>query len=691
MTVKNLLTALIFLLISCNTEKIIIDKTANPDITPQNNEQNDIIKKREKQIANYRACNTVKNNIINTELHIKFKYKTKQAEGYAVITAKPHFYPVDSVTLDAKEFNIKNIYEITDNKKIPLSYKYENNKLKIKLNKTYTRNDTFKIAVRYIANPEKAGQNAPASIIGNKGLYFFDTDTDNPQIWTQGETQSNSCWFPVIDSPNQKITQDFYITVKREFTTLSNGKLISSVPDENGMRTDYWRQEKPHAPYLAAIIAGKFSEITDTWRNIPLKVYVEPGNEDKARKVFGKTNKMIEFYSSILDYDFPWDKYSQAVVRNFVAGAMENTGAVTFANSVLNFNSEKQRLQNEITVAHELAHHWFGNLVTCESWANLPLNESFATYLEYLWLEHEYGRFEADSHLEQDFNIYRFESFFENKNLIRFYYKHRDDMFDAHSYQKGALILHMLRYTTGNDAFFKALNLYLKNNEYKTAEIHNLRLAFEEVTGEDMNWFFNEWFLNKGIPELNIIYDYDTNTKTAAVTIKQNQNQEKAPLYKIKTAVDIYLKDSVITKKIIITEQKQTFRFKIKEKPLFMNFDPDNAILCLKKENYTTEQYINILDKAPLYADKNEAFDNLNNIKSEKLNNIYLKLMKHPYPKFRYKAVASFKIDIANEKQKNEYIKILKKTTENNNNDNIKKLAKQKLNNIKKTINIKQK
>ncbi len=681
MKYKILIVLIISLLFSCSTNQIVLENPSvsqNSEISSDNNKK--LISEKENLIENYKASETKKFDLINTELHIRFDYKHKQAFGFAVITLKPHFYPSDTLVLDAQKFDIKSIELKNKNSIKSLSYIYKNDKIKIDLDRVYTKYDTVKIVIDYVANPEKVKSGGSWAIHDNKGLYFINSDTDNPQIWTQGETQSNSCWFPTIDSPNQKMSQDFYITVKNDFLSLSNGKLVSSIPNADGTRTDYWQQTKAHAPYLAMIAVGKFSLIKDYWRNIPLTVYTEKGKEEKTKQVFGKTAKMIEFFSRKLNYDFPWDKYSQIIVKDFVSGAMENTGAVTFGTYVLTFKNENQRIEYESVVAHELSHHWFGDLVTCESWANLPLNESFATYFEYLWIEHEYGRFIADAHLENDYLNYNFERFFKNKDLIRFYYKHRDDMFDGHSYQKGGLILHMLRYTVGDEAFWKALHLYLKKNEYQSVEIHNLRLAFEEVTGEDMNWFFNEWFLNKGIPELNITYDYSQNEKTASVKIEQIQNLKIAPLYKIPTSVDICFQDTVIRKKITIAKQSQIFQFKVKEKPLFMNFDPENALLCKKTENYTLQEYIYILDKASLYADLDEAFKKLQNNKSHQQNVIYLKLMKHPYSKFRYKATAAFDIGIEQDENLiNQYKKELKYLIENDSSSKIRGLAKKRL------------
>ncbi|MCF6365623.1 MAG: M1 family metallopeptidase [Bacteroidales bacterium] len=682
------IVAIFILLSSCFIKKDIVEKEKSSEKTvielEANYSQNINIKSYEALITNYKASNTIINDLIHTKLKLSFNYKTKQISGNAEITLKPHYYKTDTLTLDAQQFDIHNISIEKNNEYKELDYKYNNSKIYIQLDKTYNKNEKYTISINYTANPERINKKGSWAITDNKGLYFIDTDTENPQIWTQGETQSNSAWFPTIDSPNQKMTQEIFLTVKKEFKTLSNGKLTGSLPNSDGTRTDYWEQNKPHAPYLAMIAVGNFNIIKDYWRDLPVDVYIEEGDETKAKGLFEKTYKMIEFYSRKLDYDYPWNKYSQIVVRNFVSGAMENTGAVVFGDYVLDYYNEEQRIEYECVVAHELSHHWFGDLVTCESWANLPLNESFATYFEYLWLEHEYGRNVADAHLEDDYSSYNFERLFKDENLIRFYNKHRDNMFDAHSYQKGGLILHMLRYTVGEDAFWDALELYLKNNEYKAVEIHHLRLAFEEITGQDLNWFFNQWFLNKGIPELKITYSFDNNTNKTNIKIEQIQNLNKTPLYKIPTYIDFYFKNKTIRKKILIDEQTENFSFYFEEKPLAVNFDPENSILCNKKENYTIEEYITILDKAPLYQDKNEAFNKLKTYKSLKLDNIYITLLKHPYYKFKYFALSALnKSGNENwtENMKTEYKNLLSKLSEDNEYSRIKSLASKILKN----------
>ena len=679
MRIQIILSVILLFFISCRHSKVVSDNDKSSENNTNTSSVDFVIPTSDTHTSEilqfYQASDTVFFDLIHTKLELSFNYKLKQVIGKAEIRLKPYFYPSEILKLDAQNFEIKEIGLINGDQKIPLLYTYNNSVITISLNKKYNRNEEFIIFIDYIAKPNEIAESGSWAIRSNQGLYFVDSDTDNPQIWTQGETQSNSCWFPTIDSPTQNMTQEIYLTVENEFKTLSNGILVGSLLNPDGTRTDYWKQDKPHAPYLTMIAVGKFEIIEDYWRDLPVFVYVEEKDIPKAKALYAKTYKMIDLYSRILDFDYPWDKYHQIVVRDFVSGAMENTGAVVFGDYVLDFGNEEQRMEYECVVAHELSHHWFGNVVTCESWANLPLNESFATYMEYVWLEHEYGRTLADIHLEQDYLNYSFERFFKDENLIRFNYKHRDDMFDAHSYQKGGIILHMLRYTVGDDAFWKALQIYLKEHAYQPVEIHNLRLAFEKVTGYDMNWFFDQWFLHKGIPELNINYGYDQLTEKASITISQLQDIKKFPLYKIPTFVDLYYEDSVLRKPLMIDQQNETFEFSSPGKPLFMNFDPENSILCKKKENFSAEDYISMLERAPLYKDKNEALNQLINVNDRRLNAVYLKLAKHDFWMFRMEALKRLKIN-QNDSLYEDYIETLKRLSEKDEHPDIRNFAK---------------
>jgi len=245
----------------------------------------------------------------------------------------------------------------------------------------------------------------------------------------------------------------------------------------------------------------------------------------------------MTFFSDLIKMDYPWSKYGQIIVRDYVSGAMENTTATLFYDEMLQDNRELLDNNYEGTIAHELFHQWFGDLVTCESWANLTLNEGLANYSEYLWNEYKYGKYEADLHNLDEAMQYFDEAEGEEKDLIRYYYEDREDMFDSHSYAKGGRVMHMLRDYVGDEAFFEALHRYLVRYKYQSVEIHDLRLVFEEVTGEDLNWFFNQWFLASGHPILEVEDYYNDSTLT--VSVKQNQDLETTPLYRLPVRISI--------------------------------------------------------------------------------------------------------------------------------------------------------
>src|SRR5690554_2194528 len=335
-----------------------------------------------------------------------------------------------------------------------LNYLYNDAQfLRIKLDRTYTKDQSYDVVIDYIAKPEEKEIEGSSAISSDKGLYFINPKGENknqmPHIWTQGEPEASSVWFPTIDRPNQNTTQEIYMTVEDKYKTLSNGALISSTQNEDGTRTDYWKQDLPHAPYLFMMAVGEFAVVKDSYTlpddtEIPVHYFVEPEWEEHAQAIFGATPEMIDFYSDLLGVEYKWDKYHQIVVRDYVSGAMENTGAVVFGDFVYKTKRALIDSDNHSIIAHELFHHWFGNLVTCESWSNLPLNEAFANYAEYLWDEHYHGRDHADYVAEKEADGY-FQSSKQTgyHDMIWFDYNDKEDMFDAHSYNKGGRVLQM--------------------------------------------------------------------------------------------------------------------------------------------------------------------------------------------------------------------------------------------------------
>ncbi|MFN4255245.1 MAG: M1 family aminopeptidase [Saprospiraceae bacterium] len=599
-------------------------------------------------LAPYNPSHTFEHDLLHTKIEISFDWAKRRANGRATLTMRPWFYATDRVTLDAKNFDIQSV--TFDGKADPLKYDYNNEQLTVQLGRTFTRTEEFKITIAYTAKPdERESFGGSAAITSDKGLYFINPDGSEPnkprQIWTQGETESNSFWFPTVDKPNERCTQEMYITVEDKYKTLSNGVLVSSKKNADGTRTDYWKMDKPHAPYLFMMAIGEFAVVKDKWRGIDVDYYVEPKYEPYARDIYAHTPEMLEFFSQKLDYAYPWSKYAQVTVRDYVSGAMENTTGVIFGEFMQQTKREllEGHWTNEKVVAHEMFHHWFGDLVTTESWANLTLNEGFANYSEYLWLEHKYGRDVADFHQMQEEMGYLATAGEEGgERLVRFGYSDREAMFDAHSYNKGGAVLHMLRQLVGDEAFFTALNRYLRRHEYTDVEAHELRLAFEDVTGQDLNWFWNQWYFGAGHPVLDIVYEWDEAARQAAVVIHQIQKPSAsvARVFDVPLSIDIYdASGKARRENVRLTKRDNKFVFNCPEKPALINVDASKTLLAVKYDDHTAAEWAFMFHHAPLFRDRWEALDALQKDVSASTKQVYTEALSDKFWGIRQKAL----------------------------------------------------
>ena len=597
------------------------------------------------QDASYHPERTKINDLVHTKLKVSFDFAKREMPAEAWITLKPHFYPTNTLTLDAKAMQIDEV--LRDGNK--LKYTYDGKELKIELGNTYTKNEEYTIKIKYIAKPEDIKSEGSLAITDEKGLYFIDPDGTKPdvptEIWTQGETESSSVWFPTIDSSNQKTTQEIYMTVDNKYVTLSNGMLINSIDNGNGTRTDYWKMDQKHAPYLFFMGVGEFSVIHDFYKGKPVDYYVDKEYEPYAKEIFGNTPEMMQFFSDILGVEYPWSKYAQMVGYEYVSGAMENTTATLHSTSA--YQTSGQLIDEnswENVIAHELFHHWFGDLVTAESWANITVNESFANYSEYLWLEYKYGKDAADAHLYEDLQDY-FAGGNEEKDLVRFNYTKHMDMFDAVSYNKGGGILHMLRNYLGDKAFFAGLKEYLEANKFGTAEAHQLRLALEKVSGRDLNWFFNQWNFGSGNPDLDITYGYDKANKQATVLVKQ-----KGELFNFPVKINVYENNQPKTYEVWVTKAEESFGFKTNSEPKLIDFDVEKTLIATITDNKTTENFIYQYNNAPSYINRMQAIEELADSKDKQAVSLLKKALNDKYYGLRELALES--IDLGDKKFK---------------------------------------
>jgi len=598
----------------------------------------------------YRAVPTKINDLVHTKLDVRFDYKKRYLYGKEWVTLKPHFYPTDSLRLDAKGMDLKNISVVKNGKNIPLKFTYQDSlSVAIKLDKVYQNNENYTIYIDYTAKPNELKQKGSAAINDAKGLYFINpdgTEKDKPtEIWTQGETESSSAWFPTIDKPSQKTTEEITMTVPAKYVTLSNGRLASQKTNTDGTRTDTWKMELPHSPYLFMMAVGDFKIYKDKWRDKEVNYYLEPKYAPYAKEIFGFTPEVMEFYSKTLGVDYPWNKYAQIVARDYVSGAMENTSATLHGEYVQATHRElidAYYNAGRSTIVHELFHQWFGDYVTAESWSNLTVNESFADFSETLWAEHKYGKDAGDEHNHEALVNYLRSGDAKTKNLVRFYYADKEDVFDVVTYQKGGRILNMLRNYLGDAAFFKGLNIYLKTNAFKNGEAQQLRLALEEASGMDLNWYFNQWYYGAGNPVLNISYKWDDATKTQTVYLQQSQDGQT---FKLPMAIDIYAGGKKERHKVWMNDKADTLTFHVATKPDLVNVDGDKILLAKKTDNKTIDEFVFQYFNAPLYMDRFEAIEAAAANQKEKPNQkILIAALKDKYYGLRIKAIKALNL-----------------------------------------------
>jgi len=601
----------------------------------------------------YRATHTKVTELKHTKLKVNFDYQKEQMNGEEWLTASPFFYPTNELTLDAKGMLIHEVALETNGKKSPLKYDYKDDVLKITLDKTYQKNQDYTVYIKYTARPAEVKQEGSAAINDAKGLYFINAqgkDPDMPtQIWTQGETESSSAWFPTIDKSNQKTTQEIYMTVPDKYVTLSNGLLKDSQKEANGLRTDHWVMDKRHSTYLFFMGVGEYAIVKDKWRNIAVDYYIEKEYEPYAKQIYGNTPEMIEFFSKKLGYDYPWAKYAQISGRDYVSGAMENTTATLHGSDIL--QKPGQLIDEntwEDTIAHELFHQWFGDLVTAESWSNLTVNESFANYSEYLWNEYKYGKDQADYHQMKDVNMYLTTPGNFEKNLVRFNYDSREDVFDLVTYQKGGGILHMLRNYLGDDAFFAGLNDYLKTYEYQNGEAHQLRLSLEKVSGKDLNWFFNQWYFGNGNPKIKYSYTFEPVKKQIAVVIEQTQEQP----FQFPLAIDVY--DNGKPKRYNVwvnATAKNTFNFDVSKNADLVNINADGVLLADITDSKTPEQNLMQFTNSKEFKSRYNALSDIKDQvgKNPAATKLLAAALKDPYFRTRMKALKL--MDLSNPEQ----------------------------------------
>ena len=501
----------------------------------------------------------------------------KKLDGTAHLTLKPIAENVTRLEFDAVELEVKDV-KLSDNNRNegPANKaKFENTgrKIIVYLDRALKNHDNVTVSIRYSGQPRR-------------GLYFIGPDKYNPKrsysAWTQGEDEENRYWYPSYDYPNDRTTSEVVVTVPDNYVAVSNGTLVETK-DEKGrrMKMFHWKQDIPHVNYLLSLAIAEYSISKETADGVELQYYVPKGREEDGKRSFEKTGQMVRFFSEYFGVKYPYPKYAQVIASDFIFGGMENISATTLTENTLHDKRAHLDYSSEDLVAHELAHQWWGDLVTCRDWSHAWLNEGFATYSEALFKEHDMGRDEAvyyqmhdlELYLEEDKERYR-------RPIVSKTYLDPGELFDRHLYEKGALVLHALRHYLGDDSFQKGLKTYAEKYREKIVETNDFRRTLEDVTGRDLEGFFDQWVYHSGLPEFKVGYDWDDNAMIAKLTVSQTQptDSDTPAVFQTPADVSFTMSKGVVTKKISIDQRDQVFFFSLPEKPRDVEFDPGNWI-----------------------------------------------------------------------------------------------------------------
>ena len=529
-------------------------------------------------------------DVLHIRLEVELDFDRRRIAGTATHRVAAILDDLDRLEFDAAEMEIGAVRAGGE----PAAFEVREGKLHIALPRALKTGEEIEVAIDYCAVPRR-------------GLYFVGPDEAYPnkpvEAWTQGEDEDSRYWFPCYDYPNDRATSEVVATVPERFTAISNGALVSSTHNRNAAtRTFHWRHDVPHSTYLITLAAGEFVTIEDRAGDVPVLYYAHPGREDDARRAFGNTPRMIRFFERIIGVPYPYAKYAQVAVSDYIFGGMENTSATTQTADTLHDARAHLDFKSDPLVAHELAHQWWGDLLTCRDWSHAWLNEGFATYFEALWCEEDLGADEFAWNLRQDREAYLAEDSREYRRpIVCNRYRAPIELFDRHLYEKGSLVLHMLRREVGDALFFKSLNLYCNRHRGGNVVTSDLERAFEDATGRNLEWFFDQWVYKEGHPEIEVSSSFDDKRKLSSITVKQTHKTSAAtPLFRFTATIALMDSEgSEIRHRVEVREAEHVFNFPCEKAPKAVRFDPGFDILKTLKHKRGREALEMELRHAP--------------------------------------------------------------------------------------------
>ncbi len=534
------------------------------------------------------------------KLDLRFDWEREQALGTATITFTPLTTNLQSVEFDAANMTFSSVKLASGT---PLKFEADapKEKLRVVMDRTYQPTDVLTIVIAYNTN----GVSKDTGIGGfGRGLTFIKPMPDDPtrpkQIWSQGETEYNHYWFPCYDHPNDFATTEMIATVEKPMMVISNGKLLETKSNKDGTRTYHWKMEQPHASYLTSIVVGEYAAVEGSYAGIPVITYVYPNELEEGKVTAERLPEMVKFFSEKTGVKYPYAKYAQTMTRDF-GGGMENITATTQTDNMIHDARTTLDRDWDGLQAHELAHQWFGDYVTTRTWADIWLNESFATYFQAMWDEHRLGR---DEFLYRDVKSNQ-DAYFGSwrqgvrRPIVTANYANNDALFDNYAYPRGGAVLHMLRRYLGEDNWWRSIKHYLTKYAHQPVQTEQFRIAIEETTGQPMDWFFEQWLYKMGHPVFNVTRSYDATTKQLTLKVRQEQKPDSTSGYPqvefFRAPVEVEIEtagNKRIERLMVEPREEQTFTFTVDSTPLLVNFDYGSTLIKELKFDKPTDELV---------------------------------------------------------------------------------------------------
>ncbi len=549
----------------------------------------------------------------HVKIELSLDMTTKSIVGACTLTVKPVRLGVRTLSFDACDMDIRGV--TLDGEKA--DFDYDGKAISLRLPSPLGGQATVRVEYRAVPT---------------EGIYFIEPDKEHPdkppQAWTHSESEFARYWYPCVDSPNERSSSELVLTVPAAFRVISNGTLVSESKGEK-TRTFHFREDLPHPSYLTSFVAGEFGEVVQEADGVKLRYNFPESKREDVLRYFGETPRMIEVFGALTGVKYPYAKYDQTTVEDFIYGGMENFNATTLAMSYYPDKSSEEDFSvsyaspqtNAVNlVAHELAHQWFGDLVTCAEWSHAWLNEAFATYFQALYLERTRGPDEfrwdlgkmAETYFGEDEDEYR-------RPVVDNVYIYPDDVFDSTTYEKGALTLHELRYYMGDDAFFKGVSEYLKSHSFGNAESHDFRRSLEKATGLSLQEFFEQAFFKPGYPEFEVSHTWDEDAKVSTLNVKQVQKLDSGtPLFKLPCDVVFYVAGRRLKRRVVLSGAEQTLSFALESRPSIVEFDPEHWLLKKATFDKSVELLVSQLSGSDDASSRAEAATGLGKMKAQR-------------------------------------------------------------------------